>query len=477
MPIRTETISPDQRDLILKLEEGHFGDVKSAQLRPAALTEAISALANADGGELYIGVEEDSRTKRRVWRGFPDPEAANAHIQVFEELFPLGRDFEYTFLRCQGEPGLVLQVVVRKTRDIKRASSGIPYLRRGAQNLPVKTPSALRQLEYTKGLTSFETEIVDAPLSVVTNSTPVIAFMLRVVPTAEPEDWLRKQQLIRDDKPAVAGLLLFAEEPQASLPKRSGIKLYRYKTNDPEGSRDTMAFDPFTIEGPLYDQIHSAVSETVKVVETIGRLGEETLERVTYPPEALHEIITNAVIHRDYSLADDIHIRVFDNRVEVESPGRLPAHITPANILDERFARNGNVVRILNKFPDPPNKDIGEGLNTAFAAMTKLGLKEPVITERPNSVLVTIKHEPLTSPAQIILEYLESHESIQNKDARRICHIEEDWVVRGIFKKLEDRNLIVQVRGTRTSSTAYRQGPQFKNWRAKLIPQETPTKE
>jgi len=37
---------------------------------------------------------------------------------------------------------------------------------------------------------------------------------------------------------------------------------------------------------------------------------------------------------------DDVHVRVFDNRVEVESPGRLPAHVTPENILEERFARN-----------------------------------------------------------------------------------------------------------------------------------------
>jgi len=65
-----------------------------------------------------------------------------------------------------------------------------------------------------------------------------------------------------------------------------------------------------------------------------------------------HEIITNAVLHRDYSVADDVHIRIFDNRVEVVSPGMLPAHITPENILSERFARNAAIVRLINKFPD-----------------------------------------------------------------------------------------------------------------------------
>ena len=65
--------------------------------------------------------------------------------------------------------------------------------------------------------------------------------MLAVVPIAEPQPWLRKQQMIREDKPAVAATLLFSDEPQAILPKRSAIKIYRYRTNAPQGSRETLA--------------------------------------------------------------------------------------------------------------------------------------------------------------------------------------------------------------------------------------------
>ena len=74
-------------------------------------------------------------------------------------------------------------------------------------------------------------------------------------------------------------------------------------------------------------------------MHNLGVNTPEGLESVKYPITALHEIITNAVLHRDYSVADDIHIRIFDNRVEVASPGTLPAHITAENILNERFAR------------------------------------------------------------------------------------------------------------------------------------------
>ena len=411
-------------------------------------------------------MDQDKATGAFSWRGFKDVEAANAHIQVFDSLFPLGQDFQYTFLSLTGDGyGMVLHIEVRKTRDIKRATDGHPYVRRGAQTIRVATPEALKQLEYTKGLATFETEAVNVDKSTVTDSTEIFEFMIEVIPTSEPEPWLRKQQILRDGRPTVAGCLLFADEPQALLPKHCGIKIYRYTTKEAVGSRETLAFDPITIEGPLYDQIHLAVKTTTQVVQEAKKLGEEALEEVNYPPEAIHEIITNAVLHRDYSVADDVHIRVFDNRVEVESPGRLPAHITVDNILDERFARNGTLVRLLNKYPDPPNKDVGEGLNTAFNAMHKLGLKEPVIEQRANSVLVQIKHETLASPEEVILAYLEENDSIQNKTARELCHVPGDYAIRAIFKRLEARELIERVPGTNTASTAYRKGPKFETGR------------
>jgi ATP-dependent DNA helicase RecG len=128
-------------------------------------------------------------------------------------------------------------------------------------------------------------------------------------------------------------------------------KIYRYETDKAEGFRDVLTFVPVTVEGCLYRQIKEAVKITTQQAEEIPRLGVEGFEAIKYPPETLHEIITNAVIHRDYSIADDIHVRIFDNRIEVQSPGRLPAHVTPQNILKERFARNGAIVRLLNKFP------------------------------------------------------------------------------------------------------------------------------
>jgi ATP-dependent DNA helicase RecG len=112
--------------------------------------------------------------------------------------------------------------------------------------------------------------------------------------------------------------------------------------------------------------------------------------------------------------------------VEIESPGRLPGHVTAKNILSEQFARNPKILRIVNKFPDPPNKDVGEGLNTAFEAMEKLRLKAPIIEERENTVLVTLRHEGLGSPEQLVMEYLHSHEEITNSIARELTGIKSE---------------------------------------------------
>jgi ATP-dependent DNA helicase RecG len=454
MAFEIQDITREQADRIISAEEGQYGDVKAIEKKPSSLTEDIAAFANADGGDLYIGIDEFevNGVKTRSWRGFANPEAANGHAQAF----PAG-DFQYEFLRCADLPGLVLHITVNKTRGVILASNNIPYLRHNAQSLPQNTIELRRRLEYAKGVHSFENEITHADLSVVVESEIVSEFISTVVPTAKPEEYLRKQTLIRDGKATVAAVLLFADEPQAIVPKHCGIKVYRYKTTQAEGFRDAEAFIPKTVEGCLYKQITAAVSLTTELIQQIPKMGTGAeFEHVQYPPKTLHEIITNAVIHRDYSITDDIHIRIFDNRIEVQSPGRLPANMTVRTLTTQRAARNGAVQRILNKFPHPPNRDVGEGIKTAIAAMTALGLEPPVFKETGNSFLVTIKHEKLATAELTIMEFLENHETINNKQARKITFIQEDWRVKSIFRGMEAKKMIKQVEGTKTRATRYR---------------------
>ena len=98
MAISLVPVSRDEVSRILDLDESHFIDVKSSAIAPSKLTRTLSAFANADGGELFIGVEENKHARKKTWQGFPSQEDANGHIQIFDKLFPLGEDFSYEFL-------------------------------------------------------------------------------------------------------------------------------------------------------------------------------------------------------------------------------------------------------------------------------------------------------------------------------------------------------------------------------------------
>ena len=194
----------------------------------------------------------------------------------------------------------------------------IPMSARGHRNCVSIPLTHFTACGWTRASSVSKDDVVNIALPGVTNSVAIINFMLSVIPTGDPEAWLCKQQLIVDDRPTVAGVMLFHDEPQSVLPKRTGVKIYRYKTRDDEGTREQLASDPITIEGCAYDLIYEAVGKTKDIVQGIRKLTDKGLEGVLYPDETLHEIITNAVLHRDYSIPSDIHIRIYDNRVEVQ---------------------------------------------------------------------------------------------------------------------------------------------------------------
>jgi len=454
-PEKLRTLHPKFTESLKYVAETQFVDVKAKEIAPAKLSRSISAFCNTDGGVLIVGIEEKGET--RIWNGFVDEEAANGIFQLIHEIFPLHEPITATFYTVQDEKGLVLILEMTKTAQIVKATDGKVYVRRGASNQPVTTQEQLKQLELTKGVASHEDATVQDEIENIRQSVVFNHFMEAMVPNADKEVWLKKQRLEVNSLPTVAGELLFSDEPQIVLPK-SAIKIYRYKTTDREGTRDTLEFQPLTVEGCAYDLITKSVAETVRITESIPVLGKEGLEKISYPNEAIHEVVTNAVIHRDYSINDDIHIRIFDNRIEVMSPGKLPAYITPKNILEERFARNPKIVRLLNKFPNPPNKDVGEGMNTTFEAMRKLDLRDPIVTQTENSVLIVLRHERLASLEDRIMAHLRRapHLPLNNADARQICNEASDSKVRKAFQRMMGAKMIEKVPGTRGKGTKYR---------------------
>jgi ATP-dependent DNA helicase RecG len=138
-------------------------------------------------------------------------------------------------------------------------------------------------------------------------------------------------------RPTRAAALLFAEDPAGILNEKCTVRIFHYRGDAVVHKENTnLVRPPKTIRGPLIVQIRDAVAAVVDELATgiqMGPLGFEVAQR--YPVRVIKEAITNAIIHRDYFASGDIHVRIFDNRIEVESPGRFPVGVTIANIVAE----------------------------------------------------------------------------------------------------------------------------------------------
>lgn len=114
-----------------------------------------------------------------------------------------------------------------KTNTIISTADKRIFIRKGAQSLPVDTPEKIRRLELDKGISSYENETVnESEISDATESNIFQMFAKAIIPETEPEKWLAKQRLTYEGKLTVAGELLFSDEPQICLPKRSSIKSF-----------------------------------------------------------------------------------------------------------------------------------------------------------------------------------------------------------------------------------------------------------
>lgn len=332
------------------------------------------------------------------------------------------------------------------------------YERKGAQSLPIKDAERITALGFAKGASSYEGMQVDsADAEDVVDSDEIRNFLGDYSPRTDPLDLSINKGMIgrKTFKPRACGLLLFANDPSGIVPKKCSLKIVRYQTKEDDPERDHLDFTE-TIEGPLYPLIKNSVNRVTEIMSSISVWTTEGAKAMQYPPETLWEIVVNALIHRDYSVSDDVQILIFDNRIEVLSPGRLPGFVSRDNILDVRYARNPKIVGMLSKYKDAPNKDIGEGLNTAFQKMKEWRMRSPEIMEEDNYVRVIIPHASLATPQEAIMEFLSKNDTITNKQARDITGIKSENAVKSEFYKLRDAGKIEMIPELKGNKAAWR---------------------
>jgi ATP-dependent DNA helicase RecG len=445
-----EVIKTDSKSIkkILSLNEDHFNDVKSKRIKPSKLQETFVAFANSDGGDLYIGIEDPSVIGERVI-GFKNQEEANEIIStLLEETNPSVENVNIEFLDV-AKKGLILHFNIPKSPKVHYTTNGDCYIRVNAQKKKI-TGSRITQLSYSKGAEPYERKAVDSiDIDDILDGSHLELYMQRIESNQDPIRFLQKQRLLTktkaDDKiPNVACVLLFDEEPQATLETRCAVKVYRLRTTEVDYKREQLAEMPITITGTTEEIIEKTITQVKKYIDGASFQDAGEFVKLQYPSDALKEILVNAVIHRDYSLNDDIHVKIFDNRIEVKSPGKLPGYMTVSNLYEERFSRNPNIVRMLHNLPNPVNHDIGEGLDTAKNELKKAGLIAPLFSEQENSFVVTIKHQKIASIEDVVINHLRANPKsiLTNKFVRQLSGEDDMQKVKLALQRLRSKGVI-----------------------------------
>jgi len=242
-------------------QESHFYDRKAKEIDGKKIQKIATAFANADGGDFVIGIKDDNDEPdpKKRWNGEAVKENFN---KIFQNMLEIKPSVPYiaTFLFNPITKTYALQITVEKSEKVHYTSDNTVYIRVSAQSIPLKEPQKLQELSFAKGETSYEDLICkDAKAEDIFETTEMKRFLDDYSPKSDPIDFTVNQNLVDRTSydPKISGLLLFNDNPVAILPKKCGIKITRYDTNEKAPEREHLK-EQTTIEGSLYEQIHKA---------------------------------------------------------------------------------------------------------------------------------------------------------------------------------------------------------------------------
>jgi ATP-dependent DNA helicase RecG len=260
---------------------------------------------------------------------------------------------------------------------------------------------------------------------------------------------LKDQGIAKHKRLTVAGALLFTANPQ-KYPELcfAFIRAGRFK-----GLEKGILIDQAEFAGPLTRQIEDAVHFALKNSRVSAIIeGTKRIDTFEYPEKILREMITNAVVHRDYSITGaSIMLAMFDDRIEISSPGGLPSSITPENIADRQFSRNPIIAKRM--FEMGYFDSWGQGIDMILEWARRNGGRIEFIDSRGEYKLIA--HSPFVPPSlqlsvdfdstQIkkILRYTEKNGRISNRECRNILDISKTKA-QVLLKKMVEKGLLQQ---------------------------------
>ena len=378
--------SPKLPEYIRKQKDRGQRSFKSQGTWVGAFTKDLAipivAFANADGGDIAIGITD--KTKRI--------EGIDFETKKLNELLRVPFDFCNPTIKvgiekvpCVDEKGRenhVLVMHIEASPQVHANQADDVFLRVGDKS-KLQTFEERLQLNYDKGERYFEDKTVhdatidDIDMDFVKEYTDKIDY------GKSPLEYLKENRGFIKEKDgeiqiSTAAILLFGKNPQNFFP-RARIRFIRYEGTEEKFGTEMNVIKDVIFEGTLLNMINEAIAYLDTQVKEKTYLGPDGtfVTDEEYPKFVRQELIVNAVTHRAYSITGtDIQIKMFDDHIVVESPGKLPGLVRADNIRFTHFSRNPKIAEFLKNYKFV--KEFGEGVNRMCNELEQVGLKDPV---------------------------------------------------------------------------------------------------
>ena len=431
---------------ILQEKEGQLFERKSARIDRRDLANHFVAFANADGGFIAIGIEEDGAVT-----GISDYQTkVNPFLQAAYDLCVPPVTIFHQFVDCvhrRGEVDRILLIEVLQSGKLHANAKDEVYLRIGDQSRRLSFDERM-QLAVDRGEASWESELMPAfPLEEL-DAEALERYRAAIGTSLTAHQLLVARRLAeqRNHKTILsrAGVLLFAKNPCLWFP-RADLRFLRYEGTTAEtGPRMNLVKDVrLELSLPrLLDEGFRVIAGQLREFTHLVKGGKfETTPE--YPEFAWQEAISNAVIHRAYNITGtDIHVKMFDDRLEVESPGRLPGLVRLHNMHEIHFSRNPLIARVMTEMKYM--RELGEGVDRMIRETEEMGMDAPVFEEYAFMLRVTLRNNlerrGLKQPAhaevaeelsglnqrqRTLLTYLREHESVSRAEYERMFGVSD----------------------------------------------------
>lgn len=424
------------------------------------IIETVVAMTNTDGGVIIFGIDDPEKTRLK---GLDRIYGIDENIEVFDAIGreipkivpPVSGLWPPNIMDVAGINKRVALVFIPKATDSFRSINNHVFVRQEKGNRQL-TAHEVVKFAYAKGFEKADKGLVDVSFELL--RTPYFEQWkeARRINGGAIEFVLEKTGLARRNKdeklhPTLAAVLLFAEHPSDLTETKCAIRVFQY-TGTLENISETpnLISVPKTIHGPLVKQILDAHEYVLTLLRSGIRIPSGFKTEYIIPERVIKEAITNAVIHRDYHLKRDIEVKIYEDRVEIESPGLFPYNITRTNIGLERAEgyRNDLIVKHLREFSSPPNLDQNEGVRAMRNEMYARNLYPPIFLTYPlfqDSVKVVLLNEKKASEWEKISSFLRENKYITNEEARKVTGVVHRDRMARILKTWVKHGLLIQI--------------------------------